>query len=87
MQNKSIIQLVHQLIASVTCLSRAKLTFLVTIQKNTYRLNGYDELDQPFWGYCVESARVDNSPEILVLMYSSEGQTCAGMLRWMLMSR
>ena len=29
-----------------------------------YRLFGYDELDRLFWGYCVESARVDNLQEI-----------------------
>ena len=29
-----------------------------------YRLFGHDELDRPFWGYCVESARVDNLQEI-----------------------
>jgi hypothetical protein len=52
-----------------------------------YRLYRYDELDQPFWGYCVESARVDSSKEILVLMCSNDGRTRASALRWMPMSR
>jgi len=54
---------------------------------DAYRMYGYDELDQPFWGYCVESARVDNSRDILVLMRSNEGQTRASTLQWMPMSK
>ena len=31
---------------------------------DAYRFYGYDALDQPFWGYGVEVARMDNSSEI-----------------------
>lgn len=39
-----------------------------------YRLYGCDELEQPFWGYCVESARVDSTRDFFVLMRSNDGQ-------------
>ena len=54
---------------------------------DSYRFFGYDELDQPFWGYCVESARVENSREILMLMRSSEGRARTSTLRWMPMDK
>ena len=54
---------------------------------DAYRMCVCDELEQPFWGYCVESARADDSKEILVLMRSNEGRTRASTLRWVPMSK
>ena len=52
-----------------------------------YRMYVYDGLEQPFWGYCVESARVDSSRDILVLMRSSGSRARASTLRWIPMSK
>mmetsp|Transcript_14017 Transcript_14017/g.20062 ORF Transcript_14017/g.20062 Transcript_14017/m.20062 type:complete len:283 (+) Transcript_14017:154-1002(+) len=50
---------------------------------DSYRMLGHDECDRPFWGYCVESARVDNTNEILILIWSDEEDNIARALRWM----
>ena len=50
-----------------------------------YRMYVYD--GQPFWGYCVESARVDSSRDILVLMRSSRSRARASTLQWIPMSK
>ena len=52
-----------------------------------YRMYVYDGLEQPYWGYCVESARVDSSRDILVLMRSSGSRARASTLWWMPMSK
>mmetsp|Transcript_1161 Transcript_1161/g.1777 ORF Transcript_1161/g.1777 Transcript_1161/m.1777 type:complete len:186 (+) Transcript_1161:169-726(+) len=51
------------------------------------RMFAHDEHGQPFWGYLVESALVDNTREIFVLMRNIEGLTRAAVLRWMPMER
>mmetsp|Transcript_1187 Transcript_1187/g.1822 ORF Transcript_1187/g.1822 Transcript_1187/m.1822 type:complete len:141 (+) Transcript_1187:545-967(+) len=47
----------------------------------------YEDPDQPVWGYCVESAQVDNPRDILVLMRSNGGRCHASKLQWMSMSK
>ena len=54
---------------------------------DAYRMYMFNIVQKPCWGYCVESARVTDSKEILVLMRSNEGRTCASMLRWVPMSQ
>ena len=52
-----------------------------------YRFFGYDELERPFWGYCVESAYVTESRRIFMLMHITSERTHARMLRWMPMEK
>ena len=54
---------------------------------DAYCMLSHDEQGRPFWGYLVESARVDSTKEILVLMRSDEGRTRATALRWMPMEK
>ena len=37
---------------------------------DSYQMFGYDEFDHPFWRYCVESAGISVTNEILVLICS-----------------
>jgi len=53
---------------------------------DAYRFYGYDALDQPFWGYGVEVARMDNSSEIFVLMRRDEQSDVDKLLHWMLLT-
>jgi len=53
---------------------------------DSYRFYRYDAFDQPFWGYGVEVARVDNSSEIFVLMRRDEQSDVDKALYWMLLT-
>ena len=54
---------------------------------DSYRFFGYDENERSFWGYCVETACVDETKEIFMLMRSNDERTQASVLRWMPMEK
>lgn len=52
-----------------------------------YRMYVDDGHNQPAWGYCVESASVEDPRDILVLMRVVEGRARSVTLRWLSMSK
>jgi hypothetical protein len=54
---------------------------------DSYRFYGHDAIDHGFWGCGVETARLDDSSEILVLMRSDEEGTVDATLRWISLSK
>jgi len=67
----------HQLGHDLAQIDDQKLSALVS-----YRMFGHDEFDHPFWGCCVESACVNTTNEILVLIPSDEDDNIERALRW-----
>ena len=48
---------------------------------DSYRFYGCDEDEQSFWGYCVETACVDETKEIFMLMHLYSRRTRGSVLR------
>ena len=47
-----------------------------------YRMHRHAGVDQPSWGYCLESARVEDSIDDLILFHEDEGIHERGCLKW-----
>ena len=54
---------------------------------DSYRFYGCDEDEQSFWGYCVETACVDETKEIFMLMHLYSRRTRGSVLRWVPMEK
>ena len=52
-----------------------------------YRMYVNNDVDPPFWGYCVETAQVENPRDMVVLMHSTDGRTHARRMQWLPMGR